>query len=159
MNAMPQTNTDQAKAQSAAMPPLTRDAVLGEMMKLAFANIHDYLDFRSGVPRVDPSRFTRDLAAAITDITITTRQERGKEGNPPAEITTVKINLADKRQALLILGRHVGLFGDAPEPPAAEPDRPDFTDPKARLELARELQFFIDEAKELARAADAKPPA
>ena len=139
---------------------LTNEAVLGEMMKLAFANMHDYLRFESGGATVDFSRLTRDQAAAITEVTVTTRQEstkaRTKEGKPPAEITNVKFKLADKRQALLALARHLGLFGDEFAPPEAEERRADTLDPKARLEIAREIMSVLAAATKTARRSRGK---
>jgi phage terminase small subunit len=140
---MPAKNTSSA----AELPQLSSESVLGELMRLGFANMHDYLDFKDGTPRVDLSRLTRDQACAIAEVNVTTRQERGKD----AEVTQVRFKLADKRQALVELGKHLGLFKERPEPPAADVSRPDFSDPNARLQLARQILFMIAEAEHAAK--------
>jgi phage terminase small subunit len=137
------------------LPPLTAESVLGELMRLGFANMLDYLDFKDGTPRVDLSRLTRDQACAIAEVNVTTRQERGKD----AEVTQVRFKLADKRQALVELGKHLGLFKERPEPPEADESRPDFSDPNARLQLARQILFTIAEAEHAVKAAGEGRPA
>ena len=131
------------------MPQLSAESVLGELMRLGFANMLDYLDFKDGKPRVDLSRLTRDQACAIAEVNVTTRQERGKD----AEVTQVRFKLADKRQALVELGKHLGLFKERPglPDPDADADRPDFSDPNARLQLARQILFMIAEAEHVAK--------
>jgi phage terminase small subunit len=137
-----------AKPQS-NMPQLSAESVLGELMRLGFANMLDYLDFADGKPRVDLSRVTRDQGAAIAEVNVTTRQERGKD----AEVMQVRFKLADKRQALVELGKHLGLFKERPELPDPDADRPDFSDPNARLQLARQILFMIAEAEHLSKTA------
>lgn len=137
------------------MPQLSTESVLGELMRLGFANMLDYLDFADGKPRVDLSRVTRDQGAAIAEVNVTTRQERGKD----AEVTQVRFKLADKRQALVELGKHLGLFKERVEPPDPGADRPDFSDPNARLQLARQILFMIAEAEHAAKASGEGRPA
>jgi hypothetical protein len=133
------------------MPQLSAESVLGGLMRLGFANMLDYLDFKDGKPRVDLSRVTRDQGAAIAEVNVTTRQERGKD----AEVTQVRFKLADKRQALVELGKHLGLFKERPglPDPDADVNRPDFSDPNARLQLARQILFMIAEAEHAAKNA------
>ena len=145
----------QEKSPAVELPQLSSESVLGELMRLGFANMHDYLSFKDGKPRVDLSRLTRDQACAIAEVNVTTRQERGKD----AEVTQVRFKLADKRQALVELGKHLGLFKERPEPPAADADRPDFSDPNARLQLARQILFSIAEAEHLVKAQGEGRPA
>jgi phage terminase small subunit len=134
-----------AKNQSSAagLPQLSAESVLVELMRLGFANMLDYLDFKDGKPRVDLSRLTRDQGCAIAEVNVTTRQERGKD----AEVTQVRFKLADKRQALVELGKHLGVFKERVEPPAAGASRLDLSDPSARLQLARQILFMIAEAE------------
>ena len=139
------------------MPQLSAESVLGELMRLGFANMLDYLDFADGKPRVDLSKLTRDQASAIAEVNVTTRQERGKD----AEVTQVRFKLADKRQALVELGKHLGLFKERsglPDPDA-DASRPDFSDPSARLQLARQILFMIAEAEHAVKNAGEGRPA
>ncbi|MBX9840896.1 MAG: terminase small subunit [Xanthobacteraceae bacterium] len=145
---MPANEESQEVEAQSALPPLTPESVLGELMRLGFANMHDYLRFKGGTPRVDLSRLTRDQACAIAEVNVTTRQERGKD----AEVTQVRFKLADKRQPLVELGKHLGLFKERPELPEADAGRPDLGDPNARLQLARQILFSIAEAEHLVKA-------
>ncbi len=140
-------------AHPVALPAPTREAVLGELMRLGFANMLDYIVIGTdGNARVDLTRLTRDQAAAIVEVTTTTRttKGRGEDGEGATTTTDVRFKLADKRQALVELGKHLGLFSE-PEAPPPEPETPDFNDPKARQELARRMMFALDEAKEPAK--------
>ena len=142
-----------AAAPAPAVPRvLTKEAVLGELMRLGFANMRDYIRIEKGHAQVDLDNLTRDQAAAIVEVTTSTRttKGRGEDGEGAATTVDVRFKLADKRQALVELGRHLGLFSEPPAP-EPEPDQPDFNDPKARQELAREILFVLAEAKQTAR--------
>jgi hypothetical protein len=130
----------------------TKEAVLGELMRLGFANMNDYIRIEGGQTHVDLENLTRDQAAAIVEVTVTTKAQRNKDGEGEVEITDIRFKLADKRQALVELGKHLGLFSE-PKAPPPEAETPDFSDPKARLELARQILFVIEDAKQMARRA------
>ena len=148
----PDKTTAPAAARGAPLPVLSREAVLGELMRLGFANMHDYIRIEKGHAQVDLDNLTRDQAAAIVEVTTSTRttKGRGEDGEGAATTVDVRFKLADKRQALVELGRHLGLFSEPPEPEPG-PDRPDFNDPKARQELARKILFVLTEAKQTER--------
>lgn len=88
---------------------ITQDMVLKELAKLAFANISDYMRVsEDGLAYTDLSQLTRDQAAAIHEFTIDEYAEgRGEDSR---EVKRVKLKLADKRQALVDVGRHLGMF-------------------------------------------------
>jgi phage terminase small subunit len=156
MKSMPiQTKPDTVNAQettqpAAPAPAPTKEDVLGELMRLGFSNMLDYIVVKDGNAHVDLTRLTRDQAAAIVEVTTSTRttKGRGEDGEGATTTVDVRFKLADKRQALVEIGRHLGLFS---EPAAPEPETPDFNDPKARQELARRMMFALDEAKEPAK--------
>jgi hypothetical protein len=133
----------------------TKEAVLGELMRLGFSNMLDYVRIEDNKAHYDLSNITRDQAAAIVEVTVTAKAQRDKDTEGAPEIVDIRFKLADKRQALVELGKHLGLFSEPKEPPS-EASQPDFSDPKARLELAREILFMIAEAKETARRAGVK---
>ena len=90
---------------------LTAERILGELARIGFANMQDYLSVdKDGNPRLDYARISRDQASAIQEITI----DEYKEGRGPGarDIKRVRIKLAEKRPALEALGRHLGLFVD-----------------------------------------------
>lgn len=87
---------------------ITKEAVLGELAKIAFANMADYMKVgEDGQPSLNFKDLTRDQAAALTEITV----EEFKDGrSDKREVRRVKFKLADKEKALVDLGKHLGLF-------------------------------------------------
>lgn len=108
---------DVAEAVQAAMKKreqrteITQDRVLKELAKLGFANMQDYMSVtKEGEPFADLSKLTRDQAAAITEFTVEDFTEgRGEDAR---DVRRVKFKLADKRAALVDIGRHLGMFKD-----------------------------------------------
>lgn len=91
---------------------ITADWVLRELRLLAGSNMLDYVKITDdGKAVVDLSRLTRDQAAAITEISVDEVQERDLGGELIPVIRT-KFKLADKRGALVDLGKHLKLFTD-----------------------------------------------
>lgn len=87
---------------------ITKEAVLGELAKLAFANMADYMKVgEDGQPTLNFNDLTRDQAAALVEITV----EEFKDGrSDKREVRRVKFKLADKQKSLEALGKHLGLF-------------------------------------------------
>lgn len=92
---------------------ITKEAVLGELAKLAFANMADYMRVgEDGQPTLNFKDLTRDQAAALVEITV----EEFKDGrSDKREVRRVKFKLADKQKSLEALGKHLGLFIDRVE--------------------------------------------
>lgn len=88
---------------------ITKEAVLGELAKIGFANMADYMKVGAdGDPYLDFSAITRDQAAALCELTVEDFKDgRGEEAR---EVRRVKFKLADKKGALVDLGKHLGLF-------------------------------------------------
>jgi phage terminase small subunit len=96
---------------SAERYAVTTDRVVAELARIAFANTMDYWTVDSnGQPHLDLSKITRDQGAAISEIVVDEYKDGRKEDSPL--VKRVRIKLADKRQALVDLGRHLGLFVD-----------------------------------------------
>lgn len=88
---------------------ITADAVVAELAKLGFANMADYMRAQpSGDPYLDFSALTRDQTAALQEVTVDGYVEG--HGDDGREVKRVKFKLADKRAALVDLGRHLGIF-------------------------------------------------
>lgn len=88
---------------------ITKGAVLEELAKIGFANMLDYVTVQAdGNAYVDLSKLTRDKAAAIQEVTI----EEYKDGAGPAgrDVKRVRFKLADKKAALVDIGKHLGMF-------------------------------------------------
>lgn len=85
---------------------VTADAVVSELAKLGFANMLDYIQIGpEGTAGIDLRALTREQAAAIVELT--TEDTYDRDGNLTRRN---KIKLADKRAALVDLGKHLGLF-------------------------------------------------
>lgn len=85
------------------------DRVVAELAKIAFANMADYLSIKAdgkdkGQATIDLSKLSRDQFAAIGEITIEDIETGRRTGK------RTRFKLLDKRQALVDLGKHLGLF-------------------------------------------------
>lgn len=79
------------------------DVILGELLAIATARLEDALDLEGGeVTLKPPSEMSEEARAALASVSI----QPGKLG------TTVKAAMANKLQALDLLGKHLGLFND-----------------------------------------------
>jgi phage terminase small subunit len=101
---------DQHLARRASRLDLKADKIAEELQRIAFSNMLDYVQPEEGQLRPDFSTLTRDQAAAIQEIRVDTTGGTGDGERKQIVRTTFK--LADKRGALELLGRHVGMFQD-----------------------------------------------
>lgn len=87
---------------------VTADRVIRELALIGFANMLDYVRIDSeGLARVDLSAVDRDQAAAIHEIKVESVIGNGEDAKVTEKVT---FKLADKRAALVDLGKHLGLF-------------------------------------------------
>lgn len=90
---------------------MTAEKIVAEYAKLGFANMLDYIRIQDGSPVVDMSAITRDMGAAIGEVTSEVYMERtGDDENPAAPVRRTKFKLADKKGALDSLAKHLGMF-------------------------------------------------
>jgi phage terminase small subunit len=90
---------------------VTADRVVRELALIGFANMLDYVQIdEQGLARVDLSGVDRDQAAAIHEIKVESVVGAGED---PKTVEKVTFKLADKRAALVDLGKHLGLFDSA----------------------------------------------
>lgn len=121
-----QATEAEATERATARLAITKEAVLAELARIAFANLLDYGKPRSdGSFEVDLSKLDRDTAAAIQEIIITDVKRAGEAGKPAKR---VRVKLAPKRDALVDLGRHFGLFVDRRHAGQGTDDYADLTD-------------------------------
>jgi phage terminase small subunit len=87
---------------------LSAERILGELARIGLANMQDNLTVGSdGETRfIDPAHLSRDQAAALQEVTFEEFADRGKTKR------RIRFKLADKRAALVDIGRHLGLFAD-----------------------------------------------
>lgn len=88
---------------------ITQERVVAELAKIGFSNMADYMRAGpDGDPFLDFSALTRDQAAALTEVTVDDFIDgRGEDARA---VRRVKFKLADKRAALVDLGKHLGMF-------------------------------------------------
>lgn len=92
----------------AAQSGVTAERIVKELAKLGFSNMQDYVGTQGGEAYVDLSAANRDQWAAVAEITVDHYTEgRGEEAR---EVKRTKFKLADKRAALVDLGKHLGMF-------------------------------------------------
>jgi phage terminase small subunit len=90
---------------------VTQDFVIGELLKIARANMMNYMRAGAdGDPYLDFSKLTEEQAAALSEVTVDDYVE-GRGENSRA-VKRVRFKLYDKRAALVDLGRHLGMFTD-----------------------------------------------
>jgi phage terminase small subunit len=95
-----------------------------------------------GDPYLDFSALSRDQAAALQEVTVD-RYTEG-HGEDKRDVKRVKFKLADKRAALVDLGRHLGIFVDRHE--HSGPDgRPIQVDQLTPEERAKRALALLDE--------------
>lgn len=91
---------------------INADRVVLELAKLAFANMADFVQkSENGDILFDFSTVTDDHLAAITELTV----EEYADPTGKRQVTRTRFKLADKRAALVDLGRHIGMFKERVE--------------------------------------------
>ena len=93
---------------------ISKERILDEMARMAFANMLDYIRIHpDGLPYCDFSAVDRDKGVAIQEVHVetTTVMEAGEDGERvPVQVRKARFKLADKRAALVDLGKHLGMF-------------------------------------------------
>jgi phage terminase small subunit len=82
---------------------LKAEHVIEEMRRIGFANMRDYMDLSDPEqPKIDLTKLTKEQASVIAEVTY---EKRGVEKR-------LKLKLHDKLNALVNLGKHLGLFSE-----------------------------------------------
>ena len=120
---------------------ITAERVLGEVAKIAFANIDDIVDIQDdGTPIINFRKTDREARSSISELTSETYMDCASvtvdaDGNEePREVKKVKVKFYDKLNALTVLARHLNLL--------KEKETPD-TDPE---DNASKLRQFLRES-------------
>lgn len=95
----------QATGRAAAALEITRESILARLLRVADANLLDYVTLDgNGKSVIDFAALRRDRAAALEQIVI-------EVGDPEGQGPRVRFKLGGRRhRALIDLGRHLGLF-------------------------------------------------
>lgn len=82
---------------------VTQDKVVRELAKLAFSNMRSFVEWGPNyVTFIDSEQISDDDTAAVAEVSQTTTKDGG----------TVRFKLHDKKGALELLGKHLGMFSD-----------------------------------------------
>ncbi|MDM8212796.1 terminase small subunit [Enterococcus hirae] len=93
---------EKAMAQRSARTGITQDRVLQELARIAFVNVTDLVDPKTGEVLQDASK---DDLAVIQSIKV-----KDSWGN--VNTTEREVKVADKTRSLEMLARHLGMFND-----------------------------------------------
>lgn len=105
----------QFRAERSKKFELSADRVIGELVKVAFGSLNDFIDIqRDGTPIIDCSNVGPEEMAALSGIEQDTYFERGGRGeeDEPISVKKTKLKMHDKLKALEMLSRHLKLFKD-----------------------------------------------
>lgn len=98
-----------AMARRADRTDVTADRVLTELARIAFANLGAFVRTPpNGDPYVTLEGATEDQLAALSEITV--EDFRDGRGEDAREVSRVRVKLADKKGALDLLAKHLGLY-------------------------------------------------
>lgn len=124
-----------AQKKRSARLEISADRVVQELALIGFSNMQDYMKATdAGDPYLDFSGLTREQAAALAEVTIEDFKDGRGEG--ARDVRRVKFKLADKRAALVDIGRHLGMFTDKMK---HELELPDVDD----LAVAQRIAFLL----------------
>jgi len=105
-----EARTKELQRAAARRAEISIESVLLELAKIGFANIDDFIevDPHSGAPLTNFKKSNRDQRAAISEVTV--EEFVVGRGDDAREVRKTKFKLADKRAALVDLGKHLGAF-------------------------------------------------
>jgi phage terminase small subunit len=100
------------RAELAEKMGISEERVVGELAKIAFANMQDFVatDADGEFYFKDWGNLSRDQLAAVESVKVTTTTTRNKKGDTEYLTRNVTFKLHNKPQTLEQLGRHLGLF-------------------------------------------------
>ncbi len=110
-NVKVQAAVQEAQAATAERTEVTVDRVVNELALIAFNDIGNYLTMEDGkVGRLDWSKLPPGATKCIQEIT--QEEHTGGRGHDTGETRRTKFKLYSKKDALDLLGKHLGMFDD-----------------------------------------------
>ena len=111
------------KATLSKKTAVTAQNVVNELAKLGFADMGDYSEWSKDGTKIVPSKELREgQTAAVQEINISSLVVAGESEDDEKQVLSqnIKLKLHDKKGALDLLGRHLGLFTER----VADPEAP-----------------------------------
>lgn len=138
----------EGQARLAKATEVTQERVIAELAKIGFSNMADYMrSGGDGDPYLDFSGLTRDQAAALVEVTV--EDFKDGRGEDARDVRRVKFKLADKRAALVDLGKHLGMFKERVEHTGKDGGPIEATLSLDPVESARRIAFALAKAASL----------
>lgn len=101
------------QGRAAERAEITQADVLNELRKIGFSDIRKMFNGNGSLKRVE--ELDDDAAAALSSIEVVTRRVPGGEADEVESVAKIKV--WDKRAALVDIGKHLGMFKEAPPAP------------------------------------------
>lgn len=109
---------------------ISKERVLAELAKIAFADAGDYFDWGpDGVTVKSKSELTYDQRVVVSEVSQTVTEKGG----------TIRVKLHDKQAALVNLGKHLGIFREIHELTGKDGGPIETADVSPRDELIRRI--------------------
>lgn len=89
---------------------ITRETIAEELARVAFSNVLDYGYIDDGHFVIDLSTTPPEALAAISELNV--RERTVGKGDKAKTTRETRLKLAEKRPALVDLGKHIGMFRD-----------------------------------------------
>ena len=108
------TRVKEILERAATRVEITQAKVLEELAKIGFSNMLDYMAIRAdGDPYVALANMSREQAAAVQQIVV--EDYKDGRGEDARDVRKITFKLADKRAALVDIGKHLGMFKEVHE--------------------------------------------
>lgn len=107
--------------QRAKRTEVTQDRVVNELARIGFSDLREVADWdETGSKWKSSDELSDDAAASIKDIKYTVERRRDRNGDT-IDTVNAHMQMHDKKGALELLGRHLGIFKDNVNLSADEP--------------------------------------
>lgn len=116
---------------------VSRERILAELARIAFSDMADYVRLENGEPVLQPSALDAGKGAVVQDVVSTSS---GRNGEAPRKRVRVKLN-PDKLDALVQLGKDIGMFVERSEVAHSYPEQ---TDAEIKEQLAEKLRKLAE---------------
>lgn len=92
---------------------ITQDRIMKELSRTGFADMRNFAEWDGESMRFrDSDELSADDSPAIRDVTSTRQYQYSKDGDLVGETVNTQVRLHDKKAALELMGKQIGMFKD-----------------------------------------------